>query len=351
MNAMQRGFTMIELMIAMVLGLAISAAAIQLFITGQMTFNLQQGMADVQDSGVFGMEFMARSIRAANYNNASRIVNDRTPWGGVVLTSDVADDPTAGDLPRNLEGLQWNGNFAPTTLLTRGHGHLVGLGNDWTGKSNVSFASGGAVSSDQLVIQYQAHENMFDCEGQAVLGPRRQTITQNGEIVENEDLKGDMVIERYFLRVDTLAAATEPGTPLALACDAGRYDLNNSTAVTANNLPITSYGDAGQILMNRADHFHVLLGTQAANSTNQLFYTIRDYMALPEASRPRIVSVKMSVLSRSTANTRNKQIDTAKEFVMLDQKVKVNTATNNEYVRQVYSTTIALRNGIGDRPS
>jgi type IV pilus assembly protein PilW len=316
-----------------------------------MTFNLQQGTADVQDSGVFGMELMARSIRAANYNNASRVINDRTPWGGIVLTSDMVDDPIAGDLPRNLEGLQWDGNFAPSTLLTRGNGHTVGLGNDWTGKSNVSLAAGGSVSSDQLVIQYQAHEDMFDCEGQTVLGPRLGTITQNGQIVENHPLKGDMVIERYFLRVDTLAAATEPGTPLALACDAGRYNLNNAQNVKDNKEPIVNYGDAGQILMNRVDHFHVLLGTEANNSTNQLFYSIRDYMTLPEASRPRIVSVKMSVLSRSTANTKSKQIDTTKEFVMLDQKVKVNTATNNEYVRQVYSTTIALRNGIGGRPS
>lgn len=347
----QRGFTLIELMVSLVLGLIISAAAIQLFITGQITFNLQQGAADVQDNGVFGMEVMARSIRAANYNNSSRIINDRIPWGGIVLTSDEADDPTLGDLPRNLEGLIWDGDFVPEGLLTRGNGQTVGIGNEWTGKSNVSLSGGSGVSSDQLVIQYQAYEDMFDCEGQTVRGPRRETVTQNGVARENTAVRGDMVIERYFLREDALANANEPGTPLALACDAGRYNLNNEENVLTNQEPILNYGDAGQILMNRVDHFHVLLGTQAAGSTNQLFYTIRNYMSLPEASRPRITSVKVAILSRSNANTKSKQINAAQEFIMLDQAVKLNSTLNNEYVRQVYSTTIALRNGIGDRPS
>lgn len=351
MNTKQQGFTLIELMVSLVLGLIISAAAIQLFITGQITFNLQQGTSDVQDNGVFGMEIMARSIRAANYNNASRVVHDRIPWGGIVLTSDVADDPTQGDLPRNLEGVIWNGNFAPDNLLTRGSGQTLGSGNEWTGKSNVSLSGGGTAHSDQLVIQYQAHEDTFDCEGQAVRGPRRETITQNGQLVENFALKGDMVVERYFLRADTVSSANEPGLPLALACDAGRYDLNNEQNIRENKEPLINYGDAGQIIMNRVDHFHILLGMQEAGSNRQLFYTVRDYMALPVNNRHRITSVKVALLSRSNANTKSKQIDSTKEFVMLDQTVKLNSATNNEYVRQVYSTTIALRNGIGDRPS
>ena len=51
----QQGYTLIELMVALVLGLLISAAAIQLFITSQNTFSLQQGGADVQDSSIFGL--------------------------------------------------------------------------------------------------------------------------------------------------------------------------------------------------------------------------------------------------------------------------------------------------------
>lgn len=44
MKNKQYGFTLIELMIALVLGLIIVAAGIQLFITGQRSLSMQQGL-------------------------------------------------------------------------------------------------------------------------------------------------------------------------------------------------------------------------------------------------------------------------------------------------------------------
>ena len=51
----QKGFTLIELMIALALGLVITASAILLFFTGQKGYFLQRGMADVQDNANFGL--------------------------------------------------------------------------------------------------------------------------------------------------------------------------------------------------------------------------------------------------------------------------------------------------------
>ena len=62
----QSGFTLIELMIALALGLVISAAAIMLFLTGQRSYVLQQGMADLQDNANFGLNYVTKDIRHAN---------------------------------------------------------------------------------------------------------------------------------------------------------------------------------------------------------------------------------------------------------------------------------------------
>ena len=51
----QAGFTLIELMLALALGLVISAAAIFLFLTAQKSYSVQQGLSNVQDNANFGL--------------------------------------------------------------------------------------------------------------------------------------------------------------------------------------------------------------------------------------------------------------------------------------------------------
>ena len=72
-TSLQQGFTLVELMVALVLGLLVTAAAIQLFITGQMSLNTQKGMADLQESGNFGLRYITNDLRKTNYGNVNRL--------------------------------------------------------------------------------------------------------------------------------------------------------------------------------------------------------------------------------------------------------------------------------------
>lgn len=63
----QQGLSLIELMIAMVLGLIISGAALQLFIDSRQAFNAVSSEARMQDSGRFAAEFTGRYLRMAGY--------------------------------------------------------------------------------------------------------------------------------------------------------------------------------------------------------------------------------------------------------------------------------------------
>ena len=84
----QAGFTLIELMVSITLGLIVTAAAIQLFTGGLISTRVQQANSELQDSGLFGLEYIARDIRLANQGNLSNpALNDQTPWGGIVLTA------------------------------------------------------------------------------------------------------------------------------------------------------------------------------------------------------------------------------------------------------------------------
>ena len=325
------GFTLIELLISLTLGLLIVAAASQLFVGGVISFRLQQGAADTQDNGLFGLEYIAKDIRIANYGNPQYLVlTDTTRDGGIVLTADT----TAAASTSNFTDVRTSNSptaYVPNALLSHGEGDTpVGSTNQWQGLTKVAT---GSAKSDQLTIQYIAPAAMNDCEG--VVTPA-----------------GTRVVERYFLRADTTDT-----TALVLACDSGVI-LPKTDAVTADPAngvvavayvpPILSnFGGAGQVIMSRVEHLHFLLGTETTAGIWR-YYNIHDYMALA-GTKPRIKTIKIAVLVRSTDNTANAAIDSSQTFRMLDQNVQVATANNtaNHYVRKVYSTTIALRNGLG----
>ena len=342
----QSGFTLIELMIALALGLVISAAAIMLFLTGQRSYVLQQGMADLQDNANFGLNYVTKDIRHANLNSPIAEVNDETAYSGVVLTSSVnaAVDSSVPPLPLSNLFRTIIGATANINLLSRSQGMAAGTAPAWTGVSNVQLG-GVDILSDQLVTQYTPQYVLddkgtvataddtwfggFDCEG--------------GRLEFSLAVGRQVVVQRYFLRVDTNASANEPNQPLALACDAGRY------AVSGDPTAITGYGDAGEIIMKRVDHLRVLLGIQ--NGINWRYVSVADYMGLA-TPRPRIMSMQLGILARSAQTVgADSAIANNQVFQVLDQAVTVKTppAGTPKYVRQVVTQTVAMRNTFGER--
>jgi type IV pilus assembly protein PilW len=205
----------------------------------------------------------------------------------------------------------------------------------------------GDLKSDQLVIQYLPQYSIDD-KGTTT----GSTPEADDEYVAGFDCEGNeirylksnglrMYVQRYFLRADNNKASNE-GSPLALACDAGYYPLNTPTA------PVQNYGGAGEIIMKRVDHLRVLLGVQYANGTYR-YLSVADYMALA-VPRPRMLSVQLGALVRSTQSVgAEAAVQADQQFQVLDQTVQVKTSTDPKYIRQVVSQTIALRNALGER--
>ena len=299
MRYSQRGFTLIELMVSLVLGLIIVAAAVMLLIAGQKSFALQQGAADIQDNANFALNYITKDIRMANLNAVTATMTASSANGGIVFS---------------------------TT-------NLAGVASSAVSQSEVSNTSNVNVGSDQLVIQYlptqaQIDNGLFDCEGTQVqfIDPVAKTIP--------------FVVERYFVRQDDNLNSNETSaTALALACAAGRSNKMNDF----NN-------DNGQIIMKRVDYFHVLLTVQNSSGNFQDM-TIAQYTN--NAPTARIVGVKLGVLVRSNQSVGvDSNIDLTKSFTVLDQSVTLNSTVKNaqsKNLRQVITQTIAIRNALGGR--
>jgi type IV pilus assembly protein PilW len=78
------GFTLIELMVAMVLGLIVVSGVVSVFLANQRTYRTNQALGDVQDGSRIAFELMARDIRDAGLTgcgNAGRVANVVNPSG------------------------------------------------------------------------------------------------------------------------------------------------------------------------------------------------------------------------------------------------------------------------------
>ena len=301
----QSGSTLIELLIALALGLIVVAAAAMLFLTGVRSSSMQQGVSDLQDNANFGLNYITQDIRLANLNNGTAVLNDELVMGGIVVSqNNYQESMKPQPDPANPDDVP---AFNQTLISSSG-----------TGLSNVE------QQSDYLVIQYQpVRTGGFDCEGREITDDSR------------------VIVQRYFLRVDANAGSGE-ANPLALACDAGSYAFGEDVA--------RDFGDAGEIIMKRVDHFRVLLNVE--NAAGQKRYIgINQYKALTGANQPRIVGVSLGVLTRSSQNVgADAAIAQHDEFVVLDQTVKIEDDGNpTGYVRRVVTQDVALRNALGSR--
>ncbi|WP_455210275.1 PilW family protein [Kaarinaea lacus] len=87
----QSGMTLIEIMIAMTLGLVLTGGVIQLFLTSKQTFRMNEAMAAVQESGRFAMDSISRDLRMAGYQGCA-------DPGSVPTESVVINDPPTANL-------------------------------------------------------------------------------------------------------------------------------------------------------------------------------------------------------------------------------------------------------------
>ncbi|EXJ10344.1 PilW family protein [Nitrincola nitratireducens] len=63
-----RGFTLIELMISLAIGLIILSAVVYIFLSNSQTYRLNEAQSRVQENGRFALEYLTREVRQAGFN-------------------------------------------------------------------------------------------------------------------------------------------------------------------------------------------------------------------------------------------------------------------------------------------
>ena len=96
-NSRQRGVTLVELMIAMLVGLFLMGGMLMVFDRTKQAYRYQNGLAEVQEQGRFAIAFLTQSLRVAGFPG------DNAPPGNKIEGTDGATDSVTVRLRDNQD--------------------------------------------------------------------------------------------------------------------------------------------------------------------------------------------------------------------------------------------------------
>ncbi len=120
----QRGLSLVELMVALVISLFLTAGVIQLFIGSKQTYRLYDALSRIQENGRFALQAMARDIRMAGYSDGSA-APPNIVLGGITNGN---DDITVGWSDNGAQTVSYTiqpSTSGITTSLSRNNNELV----------------------------------------------------------------------------------------------------------------------------------------------------------------------------------------------------------------------------------
>lgn len=213
----QIGLTMVELMVAMTIGLIVTFAVTSLYVSNQTTGRAQSGHAQMQDNARFAMGQIGRIVKQAGYYDA---------LGGTFNASGTYN-PAPTDA---------SGNFSSPSIQAS---DVVAAVNDaavssFTASNGLSILNG--VTSDEFTIgfltgpQASSGNAMPDCLG--------NSVTVANTLVKN----------RFYISANTIGGVTRP----TLMCD-----------VTWNGVAPSSPNLSSGPVADNIERLQVLLGVDS----------------------------------------------------------------------------------------
>lgn len=283
---------MLELMIAMALGLLIIAAATGVFLAGQRSLATQTGVGDLQQNAIFGLAQLTHDLRHTNLNTTdSTTIRKETAGSGIVF-----------DAKNKINGITYiaDSSYANGTITTSAASTVFrGLRND------------------QLTIQFRPHQVgiLQSCIGTA--------------------LKANEVnVQRYFIQ-----PMPQGDNRFGLYCEA-----DNET---------DDFGTR-RLIIPDVEAFKVRFGTKKRipNPPDPNEPIAMRYKGIDQLDNSdEIISVEVGLILRSTRNvgSSNSLINKGASYLIAGQSVQLidQTPSSPNFVREAFSQVVAIRNSSG----
>ncbi len=320
----QQGITLIELMIALVIGLLATGAMLKVYVDSSQLYRFNEGLARIQENGRFATEFIRRDARVAGF------------WGcyhGATLTNGISTDAT--DHPRyessDIIGTNNDGLYDADSITFSGAGGSVA-----TVSSNMTLADSAIPISSTGNFELGEALLISDCETADIF-----QLTSIGGSSPSLTLEHDAELSKAYAAGSTLYRVQQTTFCIAEGTDPAQPSLRQLVNPTSDQ----TCQDHGDELVEGIENMQVWFGedTDADSEGAGGDYTANRYVP-PDTSdldMDRVVSVRIFLLARSL----NDNLTTEPSpYYFVDPVAIIPT---DKRLRKVFTTTITLRNETG----
>lgn len=323
----QQGLTIIELMIAITLSLILLAGVLQIFMSNQQSYRMQEASARVQEGGRFAAHFLTGDVRMAGYMGCGSTINQ--PVNMADLNGDGVPDEVGDFSGNGLQGYEYSAGISVplSNTLTLTAGDII----DGTDVISIKRAAGtgvrlaGNLGTVNANIQldpataaglFQADDVLFisDCEYADIFVANN--VSSGGGFItiahSNAVNIGNFLSTTYntdaevmrMINVTFFVAPGESGEPALF-----RYSMGNNGVFTA------------QELVEGVEDMQIIYGEDTDGDRNANVYVTADGVA----DWTQVVSVRIDLTVRSAEQVTN---------------------IDDNRLRRDFSTTITIRNRV-----
>lgn len=164
------GFSLVEVMIALVIGTLLLAGLVQVFAASRAAYQTAEGLSRTQENGRFALDFLQRDLRMAGHfgciNDQARLLNGPNQFTLAYASAgtEVAYGAEAWPLRFHisLQGYEANGTAPGGALVLPATPAVAGAanGNQWTPALPADLAARAVPGSDVVVIRYILPESV-----------------------------------------------------------------------------------------------------------------------------------------------------------------------------------------------
>ncbi len=317
----QKGVSLVEIMIAMLLGLVLMGGMMQVFASSRQSYKVHDAVSRMQESGRMALEIISRDSRMADFwgclKDDVEVVNNLNSAGAGYI--DFTEGGIAG-----TEGL----NGAPDTLVLRGgtdSGIRVEPPYGPQASANIKVSAGNGLEQDQIVF-------VSDCSKADIFQISNGNPDNAGVLVHNT---GNASPGNYNI--------TNPGCPGGNAHCLSKIYGADASVFSAQQFSFTvAPGSEGQPALFRngleyldgIEDFQVVYGEDTDGTGVANYYVPADQII----DMSDVISIRFAVVARSYDD--NLTGGLTQNYNVLGTDI---TAPDNR-LRQVYTSTVTIRN-------
>ena len=316
--------SLIELMVAITIGLLLLAGVIQVFASTKQTYRVHEGLSRVQESGRFAMEFLTRDLRMAGFFGCTRSTNSLTNHLNFDFDSngDGTDDSYSEALFFNNGGIEGTDddvgsiNNSDRIVIRSVFGAGLSVASPFgpTSSANIKTSTSNGLSQGDIVI-------VSDCQQADMFQITNANPSTSGTLVHNTG-------------TGTPGNATQPLSKIYID-DAQIYRTQTLVYTIANGTDgQPALFRNGAELVSGINSMQVLYGEDTDASGTANYYVIANNVDMEN-----VVSVQISLLVQSDSDN----IATSVQSYTFNGATS--TTTDNR-LYQVFTSTITLRNRV-----